>query len=107
MLNMTQDGDRDHKHYHAQSVNLGNHKKTEPPTLRVQPNNGLMPEVLPIYRGIHICTPHFTTKFREAFSVDSELIAKILNNQPIEGTPIGESMRKNVVTVFKNAHLYP
>ena len=64
--------------------------------------------MIPMYRGIHICSPTFVRAFKQAFLMDSEHLASIINKTPAGGGDMFENHdEQNVVRLFKNPYLYP
>jgi hypothetical protein len=68
-----------------------------------------IPLGLPLFRGIHLCTPNFTEKFKQTFLVDSSSLATILNgtNEEAATQKYDPKLTSQVKALFKNPYLYP
>lgn len=53
--------------------------KANVPKLYVSHDINSIPVVIPLFRGLHICTPNFSEKFKQTYLLDSMESASILN----------------------------
>ena len=68
-------------------------------------SNQVTPQVLPIYRGLHICGKNFSDKFKQIMLQDSMKIASTLNSD--EKVTDTDSLASQTNNLFKNKYVYP
>lgn len=64
------------------------------------------PDSLPVVRGLHICTPNFVKKFKDAFKFSSDEISGILDEK--KASPMADPSTLTLLkSVFHNEFMYP